>query len=78
MVLSNNIVELSKMELLEIDGGVNWWQVGEAVVLGAAAAGAYATAAFLTPTVVGAAGMAAVGCGLQVAAYSTLAGAFVD
>ncbi|MCZ0756383.1 hypothetical protein [Anoxybacillus sp. J5B_2022] len=42
----------------------------------AAASGSYVTAAFLLPTGAGAVASAAVGMGLQVAAYSTIAGAF--
>ena len=27
MVMSNNLVELSDIEMLEIDGGFDWWKV---------------------------------------------------
>ncbi|MCZ0756014.1 hypothetical protein [Anoxybacillus sp. J5B_2022] len=69
---------ISDTDILQIDGGikVNWWQLAEGVTTLAAASGFYVTAAFLTPTVAGAAASAAVGMGLQVAAYSTIAGAF--
>lgn len=69
---------ISDTDMIQIDGGikVNWWQLAEGVTILAAASGSYVTAAFLLPTGAGAVASAAVGMGLQVAAYSTIAGAF--